>query len=891
MKMKRAIHVLMVLFLVLNSNAQATSVFDSLSYRLETQKNLYPQEKIYLHTDKPHYVSGERVWFSSYLVDAFSLLPKTESRYLYVELISPANTVVDRIKIRQDQKTFSGYLQLADTLAEGNYTIAAYTMLMCSASEHYFFKKNIYVSNPILQVLSFEAGFEYSETGNKVKVKLCLKDHIKQVRLKPKNLRVTLGKENIEFYWNSSDSLYYKTLKTSAAASGGLLYVKTGNLCQYIPIPANRKDFEVSFFPEGGYVIPDTLCRIGFKALNNEGVSESFTGELYDSDQQRLVTSFTPIYKGTGAFYYRPETGKQYYAVCRTDDGLVKRFNLPEPEIRARVLSVDQTTDDFLVSIKSSSSLPDDDGEILVAHSRGQLFYASDWNQDQKYIRFRKSMFPSGILQFLLLNKAGEALSERLVFCLNEDQAVASVQTDQKNYGKRERIHSRVKVQDRNGHRLSGTFSVSVTDEGVVRKDTCSSILTSLLLDSELRGPVESPAYYFRKNNRHSEAALDALMLTQGWRRYNLPAVLQGKYEEPVLEVEAGAEISGSVVSFSRNKPLPDSFVSLIAMDGSYCNSTTTDAGGRYHFNGFEWPDSTKFVLQALNKRGNDLVKLTIDSFSYPRIKGLATTDRSVKREELEPYNQKAALKTRLENGMLSVWLDEVVAIGQKKIPSYYLSVADLRFSEKKIESIAATTLMEILRRIPGCIVKDDKTIRIRRAPLPPLVVIDGIGMNDPVVSEGVTGDKKIPFNEFDYSSVDMHDVENINIFYVAGSTVIWGPRGGGGVIEITTKKGWFQNAEPAKTNLKQLSPLGFQKPAEFYSPKYETQKEKNNPDTDLRTTIYWNPRVSFSPSQPGEFSFYSSDFETDYGMLIEGVTDQGKIIHQWLDIPVTDNK
>lgn len=889
MKIKKALYILMFLLLCLNSNAQTASGLDSLGYRLEVQKNLYPQEKIYLHMDKPHYVSGEKVWFRSYLVDAFSLIPKTESRYMYVELVSPANTVVDRIKIRRDKETFSGYLQLADTLAEGNYTICAYTMLMCSASENYFFKKNIYVSNPLLQALSFEAGFEYNETGNKVKVKLSLKDHIKQVRLMPKSLRVTLGKENIEFYRNTSDSLYYKTLKANSASSGELLYVKTGNLCQYIPIPANRKEFEVSFFPEGGYLVPDTLCRIGFKSLNNEGASESFTGELYDSDQ-RLVTSFTPIYKGIGAFYYRPENGKQYYAVCRTADGLVKRFNLPEPETRACVLSVNQTAEDFLVSIKSSSSLPDYDGKKLVVHSRGQIFYASVWNRDNKYIRFRKSMFPSGVLQFLLLDKGGEALSERLVFCLNEDHAVASVHTDRKNYGKRERIHSRVNVQDRSGNRLSGTFSVSVIDEGVVRKDTCNSILTSLLLDSELRGPVESPAYYFRKIDRYSTAALDALMLTQGWRRYNLPAVLQGKYEKPVLEVEAGAEIAGSVLSLSRNKPLPDSFVSLIAMDGSYCNSTTTDSGGRYHFNGFEWPDSTKFVLQALNKRGNDFVKLTIDSFSYPRIKGLATADRFIKPKELEQFNQKAGLKTRLENGMLSVWLDEVVAIGQKKIPSYYQSVADLRFSSKKIESISATTLMEILRRIPGCSIKDDKAIRIRRAPLPPLVVIDGVAMNDPRVSEGIKGDTKTPFNEFDYSTVDMHDVENINVFYVAGSTVIWGPGGGGGVIEITTKKGWFQNAEPAKTNLKQLSPLGFQKPAEFYSPKYETPKEKTNPETDLRTTIYWNPKVSFSPSKQGDFSFYSSDFETDYGMLIEGVTDNGKIIHEWLDIPVTDN-
>ena len=37
-------------------------------------------------------------------------------------------------------------------------------------------------------------------------------------------------------------------------------------------------------------------------------------------------------------------------------------------------------------------------------------------------------------------------------------------------------------------------------------------------------------------------------MLTQGWRRYDVPALLRGEYAEPEYALEAGQQISGRIV-------------------------------------------------------------------------------------------------------------------------------------------------------------------------------------------------------------------------------------------------------------------------------------------------------------------------------------------------------
>lgn len=45
--------------------------------------------------------------------------------------------------------------------------------------------------------------------------------------------------------------------------------------------------------------------------------------------------------------------------------------------------------------------------------------------------------------------------------------------------------------------------------------------MTNLLLESEIKGFVETPDYYFESDDQHHRDALDLLLMIQGWRRYN----------------------------------------------------------------------------------------------------------------------------------------------------------------------------------------------------------------------------------------------------------------------------------------------------------------------------------------------------------------------------------
>ena len=74
--------------------------------------------------------------------------------------------------------------------------------------------------------------------------------------------------------------------------------------------------------------------------------------------------------------------------------------------------------------------------------------------------------------------------------------------------------------------------AVSIVDGRISSPDTTVTIASQLLLQSDLRGHVEDAAWYLRTPRREADPAADALMLTQGWTRYDMPAAIRGEIND-----------------------------------------------------------------------------------------------------------------------------------------------------------------------------------------------------------------------------------------------------------------------------------------------------------------------------------------------------------------------
>lgn len=96
------------------------------------------------------------------------------------------------------------------------------------------------------------------------------------------------------------------------------------------------------------------------------------------------------------------------------------------------------------------------------------------------------------------------------------------------------------------------------------------------------------------------------------------------------------------------------------------------------------------------------------------------------------------------------------------------------------------------------------------------------------------------------------------------------------GVILIELKNGGTAHYYRPSLGLATLYPLGYQKPAEFYSPKYDVPDSLQTTKTDFRTTVYWNPQIQTDSTGHAKVSFYTTDMKHDMDYVLEGITEKG---------------
>ncbi|MFD1467690.1 hypothetical protein ACFQ48_05610 [Hymenobacter caeli] len=115
--------------------------------RLARYARRTPTEKLFLHLDRPCYVSGETLWFKIYAVEGTDHRPLPASQVAYVEVLDGAQQPVLQAAIGLRHATGHGALVLPAALASGRYTVRAYTSWMRNFDPGLYFQTSIAVVN------------------------------------------------------------------------------------------------------------------------------------------------------------------------------------------------------------------------------------------------------------------------------------------------------------------------------------------------------------------------------------------------------------------------------------------------------------------------------------------------------------------------------------------------------------------------------------------------------------------------------------------------------------------------------------------------------------------------------------------------------------------------
>ena len=879
--------VIIVVFSQIAVTASAVTA-DTIFSRIDHQREIFPQEKAYLMTDRDNYLGGDTIWFRAFIMDASTHIEVNASRYVYVELINPMGITEQRIMARNNNGTYSGYIKVPADISDGKYDLIAYTRFMQSQSPDFFPRKKVTLLN--IRSIKDEIVHRWDSRNRRLSLSYLDKTTGKPRQYNEMNLRSDGGKE-----FSSSGSPDAINIKIKPEdLINGWIQVRYDDYQKFVHLDNmhETEEYDLTFFPEGGYIIDGVPCRIAFKSISADGMSRDAEGNIVDESGTE-VAQYKSQHAGMGSLVLTLDKDKKYYAI---DNG-GKKVELPSATKRASVLQVHNR---FADTLKITVAGERTNGMSLLMQQRGiPLTYTR--LDDIDTIKFARASCPPGIIQMTLFDDSMHKLSERLIFIADHNNHQPEIVPNRISYKNRE--HVKICGIFDSIRPPKGNYAVSVTDRNSTVHDSNANIVYHTLLQSDLKGHIEDVGYYFSSTVEAVEA-LDDLLLTQGWKRYDIPETVKGHYSKPNTQIETDMAITGYVHSLWKNKAVSDATVSLMSPNTGYVAMTETDNDGRFIFDGFELPENSRFLIQAINHDGKTERNIIVDPSDYPNLQYRQDFSYEIC-NKVSPIE-----KMRIESNpeLSSILLSEVVVTGQKKPESettwYDLITESRQYDTEDKDYTYISTIEEALRKIHGIQVRNDGSIMFRGKTV--AVYVDDIYIDLGHVSTGPlplfegkppTKGKKI-FRKGNKSTHwvmgdglgvlgsndnQLRAIEDICpystikkiTFLIPGEAVALGFKAANGALMIQTKKDAGKLHDTWDNGIREAHVPGYQKPAEFYSPRYTPDSHIDG--SDLRATIYWNPKIEIGDDGKSEIEFYTTDAQsTTYDIVIEGITDTG---------------
>lgn len=295
--------------------------------------------------------------------------------------------------------------------------------------------------------------------------------------------------------------------------------------------------------------------------------------------------------------------------------------------------------------------------------------------------------------------------------------------------------------------------------------------------------------------------------------------------------------------------------VQLINFSANFFESTDTDTTGYFRFhNGLFFTDSADFYLRRPGLDNNQETLVLEKTEDMPDFPGVAESGAVVKEGGIGRVDIYQPEPGTIMLNEVVIQQDRIESLAERTMKNEVLyGVADKTISGSEIMKWGRSTdwVQGLQGRVAGVQIRGQQVML--RAPsslmgdTSPLFLVDGI-----------PGD----------INIDPILIDRVEI--VKRAVPIYGARGSGGIIAVYTKRRSTlekNNTESVNSNgYLKFSKKGFQIPLQF------SVSDPQAKALDLRSTIYWNPRVDVVDGE-GSIRFYAGDVPTTYRISLVGVT------------------
>jgi hypothetical protein len=903
-----------LLLLIVSTDLSGQSI-ESVEELVRLNQTL-PTEKVFLHIDRPNYMQGDTIWFKAYSWYGDNQIPDTISRVIYIDLLNPKGRVALKRKLLIINGTSQGDFILDTTIIPGKYTIRAYTRWMQNLNTGEPFYQGVTISpssqnfqvecNPLIikqagndsLQISFRF-FEMDQAGdlkNSIRHKVNYSLKVGGQLLQEGEIQISNTKQQVVKYRLSDIG------KNDSVAIFGLS-IRDDRLTfeKQFRIPLQER-IDLQFFPEGGSMVNGMESKVAFKAIGLDGLGLDVKGVIKDNDEKDIIP-FESFHRGMGSFILKPEAQKRYFAHLLYNN---HQFIIPLPIALERgcimSVNIDKSSDKLSLTIKHSHT-EINTKKYVVGSASGKIRFIIPviTTEDSCIFQIPANLFPEGICRITILDSNFKPEGERLLFVDKNQRFKIKIETDSTSYGTRSKVTLSIKTTGLNGVPVQSDLSLAVVDkEQIIKDKDFLGISSYKLLQSELRGNIEDADFYFKDDSCTNLAALDLLMLTQGYRKFASGNTLSGELK---FQPERNFDISGRI-KFSGSKSREKKFnyheiglTLLCRSEGMYLDQSSPDSLGYFRFNIPLQYGKINSLLQATTTKGKPFYsEISIDDAApLPNFLLPATNVNNLTIPAIEYVRRLQTIKkTEISKnpiyGAMSVTLDEVVV--KAKAKNWY------RNFEKEAEKIVDLDSLDPkgtrYRSINDLLVEQfgaknyfNPHTGLRTIKLPsysmsriysfswfPIYVINGKKYFNGGEDHGREDGQMFLTLLNTLSTLNVNEIKrlmvlapgNIAAYYASDSLKTYVHQS---LVVIETYSDNSFRGDPL--GVKTFILEGLDAPRTFYSPRY-VGPERKSPLYDGRATLLWEPCIRTDNSGQAKVDFYTSDRKTDLEVIINGI-------------------
>jgi hypothetical protein len=620
--------------------------------------------------------------------------------------------------------------------------------------------------------------------------------------------------------------------------------------------------YDIQFFPEGGSLVQGLSNRVAFRVADRSGSGRACKGSLVSAVGD-TIARFQSLRFGMGRFSFIPAAGAACKAVFELDDHTLVTHSLPSPDEKGYTMLL-TAGDGGKLTISIHSNVPGDDSIVrLYIHNHGSLSEIDQKSIDGGETQFivDENKLPEGVTVFTVLTGKQRPVGERLWFRRPVSPHFV-IHADQEQYKAREKVTLQLSQADNSSVPLWLNASMAVVLQDSLQSTGQEDILNYLFLSADLKGAIDSPAYYFSSGNAEVMETTDLLMMTQGWRK--LWKEVPGPRHKPEY---AGLLVTGRVTDRHTDRPASGVFVWLSVPGQKFrLASAVSDRDGELQWDLGMVYGAHELVVQT----GDSLLdrRYRIDLFN-PFASALT-------QKTPPPFIWPTTIKDQLLVHSIGAQAQNAYQPDRQRHFSQPLVTDTLAFYGRPGKTYRLddytrfTTMEEVMREYV-------REVRVRNSKgnfgfyvqadqanefffdSRPLILVDGVPVSD--VNDIIRFDP-LKFNK----------IEIVAKRYLFADSLYTG------IISYSTYKGDLAGF-PLDKDAYILDYEGLQLHREFYSPVYDTKDQRTSRIPDLRTVLYWSPDITTSPSGKGEVSFYTSDMPGIYTAIVQGITLTGQAV------------